>query len=227
MGDLKVLAEVKVRYDRFDAARELVIKRSRDVNKVAKNAIYSLQRADYRKADEYLRQCAKDASAIYKDLVVNFPTLRGHSFSASLEEMAEALAFRAFRKDRHLLSCKDLQEASGLSFDLALHEYLGGLMDLTGEVGRVAIRAAQKGRQAIPEVELCLECVDAVHAGSRELPYLPMGLGKKMGSLRLTLGKIEGTLYELALLSKSGLQVQAPLAGGEDDGEDAGDDAGC
>jgi len=54
-----------------------------------------------------------------------------------------------------------------------------------------------------------------------------MGLGKKMGSLRLTLGKIEGTLYELALLSKSGLQVQAPLAGGEDDGEDAGDDAGC
>jgi len=220
--DLKVLAEVKVRYDRFDAARELVLKRSRDVNKGAKNAVYALQRADYRKADEHLRQCAKEASAIFRDIVANFPTLRGGFFSSSLEEMAEALAFRAFRKDRLVLSRKDLQEASGLSFDLAIHEYLGGMMDLTGEVGRVAIRAAQKGRQAIPEVELCLECVDAVHAGARELPYLPMGLGKKMGMLRSTLAKIEGTLYELALLSRGGLRVQAPAAGaGEEDEEDA------
>jgi len=224
--DLKALAEVKVRYDRFDAARELVLKRSRDVNKAAKNAIYALQRADYRKADENLRLCAKDASAIYKDLVADFPTLRGGFFSACLEEMSEALAFRAFRKEKRLLSRKDLQEASGLSFDLALHEYLGGIMDLTGEVGRVAIRAAQKGRQAIPEVELCLECVDAVHAGSRELPYLPMGLGKKMGGLRSTLGKIEGALYELALLSQSGLRVQAPMAGGGEEDEETGNERG-
>merc|ERR1719401_1201883 len=96
-------------------------------------------------------------------------------------------------------------------------------MDLTGEVGRLAIRSTQRGRRAVGEVELCLACVDAVHTGAKALPYLPMGLGKKMGALRGTLGKIEGALYELALLSQ-GLRVQAPTAGdaGGEDGA-AGD----
>lgn len=218
--DLPALAAVKFSYDKFDAMREIVIKRSRDVLKAAKNSIYALQRSDFRKADAELKQCAKEASAIHEELVVQTPTLRGGLFSAALEEMAEALAFRAFRREQRLLGRAEMQAESGLSFPMALHEYLGGLMDLTGEVGRQAIKSTQKGRKATGEVELCLACVDAVHTGARDLPYLPMGLGKKMGGLRGTLAKIEGALYELALLSQ-GLRVQAPSpaegGGGEDD----------
>jgi len=207
--NLDVLQGIKERYDSFDSARELVIKRSRDVIKNAKNAIYALQRTDYRKADAELKQCSKDANAIHADLVGSYPALRGGLFSASLEEMIEAITYRAFRKDRTLMSKTEAQETSGLNFPITLQEYLGGIMDLTGEVGRFAIRSASKGRSAVSDVELCLSCVDAVYSGAQELPSIPGGLGKKMGPLKGTLSKIEGVLYELALLSH-GLRVQAP-----------------
>lgn len=217
--DLKALGEIKLRYDRFDAAREVVLKRARDVVKAAKNAVYALQRSDFRKADQDLRQCTKDAGSLHADLVGAWPTLRGGLFSSALEELCEALAYRAFRKDKKLLSMAEVQAESGLAFPIALHEYLGGLMDLTGEVGRFAIRSASRGRQALPDVQRCLVCLDAVHAGTQELPYLPCGLGKKMGPLRGTMAKIEGALYELALLSQ-GLRVQAPASGAEPEGGD-------
>lgn len=207
--DLDFLQAIKERYDRFDSTRELVIKRSRDVIKSAKNSIHALQRADYRKADADLKQCAKDANSIHTELVGLYPALRGGLFSASLEEMAEAITYRSFRKEWRLMSQAEVQDASGLTFPITLHEYLGGIMDLTGEVGRFAIRSASKGRSAVADVELCLSCVDAVYSGCQELPNIPGSLGKKMGPLKGTLSKIEGVLYELALLSQ-GLRVQAP-----------------
>jgi len=179
--DLQKLEQIKERYDRFDGMREQVLKRARDMIKGAKNAVYSLQRSDFNRADDVLQQCAKDANEIHVELVGVSPTLRGGLFSASLEEMGEALAHRAFRKEKALLGSIELQTLSGLNFKLASHEYLGALMDLTGEVGRLAIRSASRGREAVPDVELCLACVDSVYTGLQELPYLPAGLGKKMG----------------------------------------------
>merc|ERR1719373_300505 len=95
-------------------------------------------------------------------------------------------------------------------------------MDLTGEVGRLAVRCAGRGRQAVGDVELCLACVDAVYAGLQELPQLPGSVGKKMGPLKGTLTKIEGILYELALLSQGGITVRAP-APAFNEGEAAAD----
>lgn len=224
--DLRLLQSIKERYDHFDALREQTLKRSRDIVKTAKNAIFALQRDDFRKADTMLGQSARDAGNLFKEVVARSPSLRGGLFSSSLEELAEALAYRAFRRERRLLGRAELQEASGLPFSFTLPEYLGGIMDLTGEVGRLAVRSAGRGRAAGGDVELCLACVDAVYAGLQELPHLPGGLGKKMGPLKGTLTKIEGTLYELALLSRGGLSVRAPapgpsneVAGGEADNQ--------
>lgn len=217
--DLRLLGGIKKRYDAFDATREQVLKRARDVLKCAKNAIYALQRGDFRKADAELTQCAKDANSIHEQLVGEKPALRHGLFGSSLEEMAEALAYRAFRKDKQVLSLAEMQAASGLAFPLSLGEYLGGIMDLTGEVGRLAVRSASKGRQAVTDVELCLACVDAVYTGLQDLPSLPWGLGKKMGAVKGTLMKIEGVLYELSLLSQ-GLRVAAPVAAADEGGGD-------
>eukprot|EP00913_Durusdinium_trenchii_P023678 g22242.t1 len=127
--DLGLLNSIKERYDNFTDMREQVIKRSRDIGKGAKNAVYALQRADYPKAEVYLSHCAKEASTTFKDFISAAPNLRPVGFSAALEEMAEAAA-------------------SGLLFELTLQEYLGGILDLTGEVGRLAIRQATQGREA-------------------------------------------------------------------------------
>lgn len=208
--NLAVLKEIKERYDHFDSLREQMLKRSRDVLKGAKGAIFALQRDDLQKADTMLNQCAKDAGGIYKELIARSPSLRVSAFGAALEELAEALAYRAFRREKRLLGMKELQEASGLPFSFTVQEYLGGLMDLTGEVARFAVRSASRGRQGVEDVELSLACVDAVYTGLQELPQLPHGLGKKMGTLKGTLTKIEGILYELALLSRGGLSVKAP-----------------
>lgn len=208
--DLQLIGAMKERYDTFDAQRELTMKQSRDVIKAAKNAIYALQRADFKRADSYLAECTRDANAIYESIVSNYPRLRDGLFTGSLEEFAEALAYRAFRQDKAVLSLEEMQSASGLSFDLTLLEYLGGLMDLTGEVNRMAIRAAGRGRAGRKTVMQCLACVDAVYNGAQALP--PSRLGKKFGALKQTLTKIEVALYELSLLSQG---VRSSVAEGE------------
>merc|ERR1711948_105616 len=121
----------------------------------------------------------KDAGNTFKQLVARSPTLRA-TFGNSLEELAEALAYRAFRRERRLLGRAELQEASGLPFSFSLPEYLGGIMDLTGEVGRLAVRSASRGRQGLDIIQVSYSCVDAVYNGMQSLPYLPGELGKKM-----------------------------------------------
>lgn len=206
--NLDLLNGIKERYEKYTDMREQVIKRSRDIGKTAKNAVYALQREDFSKADQNLLQCAKEASAIFKELIAEAPTLRSGGFSAALEEMAEAVAYRSFLQERRLLNKAELQAASGLQFELTLPEYLGGILDLTGEVARLAIRQASHGREAVADVELCLACVEGVSSGAQELVFLP-GVGKKMTAVKATLLKIEGVLYELALLSHAGLRAKA------------------
>jgi len=226
--DLALLGEMKERYDKFTDTRDQVIKRSRDVGKAAKNAVYALQRADFKKADGNLALCAKEANSIWQEHVSTALTLRSGGFTGALEEVAEAVAYRAFLKEQKLLTRAELQKASGLSFELTIPEYLGGLMDLTGEVGRLAIRKASAGREAVGDVEKCLACVEGVFQGVQDLVYLPGGVGKKMGALRSTLLKIEGVLYELALLSHAGIRAaKAPEpAQPRDDAAEADDSAG-
>lgn len=226
--DLALLGEMKERYDKFTDTRDQVIKRSRDVGKAAKNAVYALQRADFKKADGNLALCAKEANNIWQEHVSTALTLRSGGFTGALEEVAEAVAYRAFLKEQKLLTRAELQQATGLSFELTIPEYLGGLMDLTGEVGRLAIRKASAGREAVGDVEKCLACVEGVFQGVQDLVYLPGGVGKKMGALRSTLLKIEGVLYELALLSHAGIRAaKAPeQAQQRDDAAEADDSAG-
>ncbi|CAE7211548.1 TSN [Symbiodinium natans] len=200
--DLESIGAIKLTYDDFDERREQVMKQSRDVVKAAKNAIYALHRSDKQRADEQLKLCAEKANSIHASFAALSPTLRLGFFSGALEELAEALAYRAFRLDGKLLSVEEMQEASGLHFPMLLAEYLGGLMDLTGEVGRLAIRTASRGRRGQDVIKDCLACVQAIYDGVSLLPFLPGSLGKKISPLKSTLGKIEQVLYELALLSQ-------------------------
>lgn len=84
-------------------------------------------------------------------------------------------------------------------------EYLGGCLDLTGEVGRVAVRLA--GKRDVAGVKESLILIDAVKNTMAVLPNLGGGLGKKMGPLRGTQHKIENILYEMALVSSGKSKV--------------------
>jgi predicted translin family RNA/ssDNA-binding protein len=63
-----------------DEKRETVIKRSRDVQKLSKQAIFSLHRGNDKEADERIRSAKKTAEELLP-LIAECPTLRPGSFA--------------------------------------------------------------------------------------------------------------------------------------------------
>ena len=190
---LASLAEVKGRMDASDAARERVIKLSRDVQKGAKQAIFACHRGDDAKAGALLGAATKAAEAILAapDLVARWPQLRHGSLSNALEEWAEAALFAHWLKHDGEVAAP---EALGLP--LSEEEYLGGVCDLTGEIGRVAVAAATK--RDLDRVKVVYATDVAVLEQLAVLP-LPPKLTKKIDPLSQAVKKIEAILYELAL----------------------------
>ena len=70
----------------YDELRESIIKQSRDVQKLSKQAIFSLHRGNHEEAGKRLDQAATAAQHILP-LIEREPTLRGGSFSSAMEEV--------------------------------------------------------------------------------------------------------------------------------------------
>ncbi len=79
-----------------DGLREALIKRSRDVGKLAKQAIYSLHRRDLDRARGQLSAARAAAVADLLPSVERHPALRFGAVAAALEEYAEGAIFMAF-----------------------------------------------------------------------------------------------------------------------------------
>jgi predicted translin family RNA/ssDNA-binding protein len=101
-----------------DEKRETVIKRSRDVQKLSKQAIFSLHRGNDKEADERIRSAKKTAEELLP-LIAECPTLRPGSFANAVEEYAEALAFRCYLREGRLIRRDEVELAE-------VEEYLGG-----------------------------------------------------------------------------------------------------
>ncbi len=91
-----------------DASREALIKRSRDVLKASKSAIYALHRGEVDKASELIAQGKEEAKQLLAMLVAT-PTLRFGALSSALEEWAEAAIFAVFLKERRIATMAELE----------------------------------------------------------------------------------------------------------------------
>ena len=127
-----------------------MIKKSRDVQKAAKQAIYALQRGELSKAKGLLEACERMLRSELLPLAGNEPELREGSLSACIEEYAEAKIFDAFVRNPAAAIPVGL---SAFPSDIVLKpdEYLGGVMDCTGEVQRFAIVMATRGDLTVAE----------------------------------------------------------------------------
>jgi len=85
-------------------------------------------------------------------LIDETPVLRAGSFSNALEEYAEARIFLHFHETKQLLVPADLPQIN-------TEEYLGGLLDFTGELNRWAVIQATSRR--VDDVKYARDCVDA------------------------------------------------------------------
>ena len=88
---LTSLKAISARMAAFDDEREGVIKKCRDVQKAAKQAIFAAHRGDLQKSKNLMETASKTAAAIIKDVS---PRLRKTgSLSAAMEEIASVIEF--------------------------------------------------------------------------------------------------------------------------------------
>ncbi|KAK9841264.1 hypothetical protein WJX74_002808 [Apatococcus lobatus] len=182
----------------YDETREKIIKRSRDIQKNSKQAIFSLHRGDLDQAASRLLDAEKGAHELLP-LIQGDPSLRHGSFSSSIEEFAEAKIFQVFLKEQRLINSSELQLADR-------DEYLGGVLDFTGELNRFSIAKATTRDTA--SVRCCRDLVEALMGEFLQFDLRNGALRKKYDSLKYTLKKMEDTLYQLSL-AEAGLKPKA------------------
>jgi len=195
------------RMERRDELRERLIKRCRDGQKAAKQSIFALHRNDKKRAEKLIDECEECIKNDLLPIVEEEPRLRYGSFSNVLEELVEARLLYAwlFGKDGN----DECPSGTMLTItDFAIHlepeDYLGGICDLTGEVGRFAV---QRGTARDTKgVQMCLEANLSVLLSLQSLSRFPSGggLGKKMDPLRRSVEKLERMKYEMSLVEATG-----------------------
>lgn len=106
------LASVKARLDAYDVMRETVIKQSRDIQKLSKQAIFSLHGGKMGDAKSKLASAGVIAKEVLP-LIVQEPGLRCGSYSNSLEEWAEGQLLFHWMDDKTLPGRVSLGEHVG------------------------------------------------------------------------------------------------------------------
>merc|ERR1711915_296933 len=130
------MGKVAAIYDEADQQRETLLRSSRDIVRGAKQAIYDLHRNQITEAKSKIQQ----AEAVIESLA---PMRKYHPrlteeklYRGGLEELVEAKCFCYYVENRTLLSYHDLSNHEGI---YSVEDYIGGVCDFTGEVGRHAV----------------------------------------------------------------------------------------
>jgi len=181
--------EIRGRMEARDEMRENLIKRSRDGQKAAKQAIFALHRNDWKRAKSLIGECELVISELLP-VSQEEPFLRYGSFSNVLEEYAEAKLYLIWLEEKRVANPSEFPMLEPV-------EYLGGLCDLTGEVGRFAVQRGTKRDSA--GVKWCLETNLSILNALQTLS-LPNKLNKKIDPLRSSVEKLEKIMYELSLI---------------------------
>jgi predicted translin family RNA/ssDNA-binding protein len=184
---------IRERYVEIDKTREEVIKQSRDVQKWAKQAIFSVHRGKVDFAKKTCDDCIKVIQAIMPS-IDKHPELRYGSFSNSLEEYAEAMLTITWVESKRIMTRAELELCSR-------DEYIGALADFTGEIGRIAVsKASSRDTDGVKEI------LQADLVLYNTLMKLNIGgkYQKKVDETSNNLKKVEDILYDLSLLSHGG-----------------------
>ena len=225
------IAEIKERMDHRDKLRENLIKTARDAQKAAKNSIFALHWGNTKNAAKLLVDCENCVKNDLLPIVHEEPTLRGGSFSNVLEEYVEGKLFYCWLHGDDGEESGDSTNSNNnkpagkiLMFDeinlpITVDEYIGGLCDLTGEIGRFAVaRGTVRDKES---VKLSLETSKNICMAIRMAGKLPGHINKKMNPLQKTVEKMERILYEQSLMEMAGRKFESSMEeGGGFDAED-------
>ena len=203
----KEISEIRERMDHRDQQREVLIKTCRDGQKAAKQAIFAMHRGDVKRASKLLDECETCVNNHLLPILDEEPTLRYGSFSGLLEEYVEGLLFYTWLQGdegsgEHGSASGRILLPDQIPLKISTEDYLGGLCDLTGEIGRYAVaRGTVRDKES---VKLCLESNKSIYLTLKMLGKLPPNIIKKVGMVSNSVEKLERLLYEQSLMIMTG-----------------------
>jgi predicted translin family RNA/ssDNA-binding protein len=203
----KEMAEIRERMDRRDQQREIMIKTCRDGQKAAKQAIFAVHRGDFERASKLLKECESCINDKLLPILDEDPTLRYGSFSCLLEEYVEGILFYTWLQGDeggggNGCASGRILLPDDIPVTISTEDYLGGLCDLTGEIGRYAVaRGTVRDKDS---VRLCLESNKSIYMTLKMLGKIPPNINKKVGMVSNSVEKLERLLYEQSLMIMTG-----------------------
>lgn len=185
MLDKKDFGRIRKDIDAFEAKRETIIQKSRDIIHLSKRIIYALHRNDTKSAESYVKEIKKKKESL-GDENIRFDTNIDHT---ALQEYAEALCYYHYVKD------KKIPSSSLLKIDN--ENYLMGLCDLTGELVRKAVNEAiNRNFAQVVEIK---ELVEEIYGEFLNFNLRNGELRKKSDQIKWNLKKLEDVVFELKL----------------------------
>jgi predicted translin family RNA/ssDNA-binding protein len=132
----------------------------------------------------------------------------------------EARLFEEFLLSQQILTRQSLEEE--FEQKITISEYLGGLSDLTGEIGRLAV-VHGTSRDLVSLTPVYRVC-ESISRGLIEVTLTTGKFHQKSNTSRQNTAKIEGLIYDLTMSMKSDRRIHRPvdvMEGGKEDREDS------
>jgi predicted translin family RNA/ssDNA-binding protein len=184
---MKGFNDIKKKLDSYDSKREELIKKSRELLKISKQIIYSIHRGNKKEVSVSVSKAKKIKKEL--DKIASFDKKLGFegSYSDACQEYVEAMCYYGFNKDGKIPGFKEL----GVDHE----DYLMGVCDLTGELGRRGVALATKRMNK--DVENVKNFVEDVYGEFLKFDLRNGNLRKKFDAIKWNLKKLEEVLYDL------------------------------
>ncbi|MBS3174380.1 hypothetical protein J4440_00695 [Candidatus Woesearchaeota archaeon] len=187
MIDKKDFENIRKQMEDFEAKREETIQNSRQTITLSKQIIYSIHRNDFENASKLLKEIKLKIKGL--DKKKNYDT---GICSVAFQEFVEAVAFFEIIKNNKLPNLKEL--------NVEVEEYLSGLADLTGELGRKAVHdAIKKDFNSVLKIRLLVE---EIYGEFLKFDLRNGELRKKSDAIKWNLNKLEDLVLSLNLTSR-------------------------
>lgn len=168
----------------FEIKREETIANSREIITLSKQIIYSIHRNDISNAEKLLKDIKNKIKTL--DKTKDYDT--GIS-SVAFQEYVEAVTFYELVKNDKLPSAKEL--------GVTIEDYLSGLADLTGELGRKAVHESiAKHFEKVLKIK---EIVEEIYGEFLKFELRNGELRKKSDAIKWNLNKLEDMVFSLEL----------------------------
>lgn len=181
-------SKIRKELEDFDFVRDKLIKDSRDLLKLSKEIIYDIHRKEFKNAEANIKLIREMYEQIKKGHKQDDLNQINH-FKVIEQEYVEAVALFYIVKERRLIESTELNVEG--------ENYLLGICDLSGELGRLAVNSAI--REDFETVNLSRGFIEQIYGEMLKFDFGNSELRRKFDQIKYELKKVEDLMLQLKL----------------------------